>query len=184
MRIVFLGPPGAGKGTQAARLSRDRGYAHLSTGDMIRDEMSRETQLGKFAKTFYDRGDLVPDEVIIDMIKGRAAELSDVVLDGFPRTIAQAAALDDQLSQLGVPLDRVVFFGVDVDVLVGRLEKRRDIEGRIDDTPDAMRNRMEVYERQTAPVADYYRDDGRLVEVDALGTVDQVFDRLLQALSD
>ena len=178
MRIVFLGPPGAGKGTQAAMLTSDRGYVHLSTGDMIRDEMNRGTELGRFAKTFYDKGDLVPDETVIDMIKARLAEAGNVILDGFPRTVTQAASLDDQLYRIGVSVDTVVFFSVDVDELIDRLEKRRVIEGRLDDEPEAIRHRMDVYDRETAPVVDYYRDGGRLTEIDALGTIDEVRSRL------
>ena len=183
MRIVFLGPPGAGKGTQAATLTSERGYVHLSTGDMIRDEMNRGTELGNFAKTFYDKGDLVPDETVIDMTKARLAESENVILDGFPRTVTQAASLDDQLYRIGVSLDKVVFFRVNVDELIERLDKRRDIEGRPDDQPDAMRHRMDVYDRETAPVVDYYRDGDRLTEIDALGGIDEVRDRLIDVLS-
>ena len=182
MRIVFLGPPGAGKGTQAAMLTSERDYVHLSTGDMIRDEMNRGTELGAFAKTFYDKGDLVPDETVIDMIKARVAEAENVILDGFPRTVTQAAALDDQLFQIGVKLDSVVFFSVDVDELIDRLEKRRDIEGRADDEPDAIRHRMDVYDRETAPVVDYYRDSGRLTQIDALGSIENVRERLTEVI--
>ncbi len=182
MRIVFLGPPGAGKGTQAGMLTSELGYVHLSTGDMIRDEMSRGTELGKFAKTFYDKGDLVPDETVIDMIKERLAGAENVILDGFPRTVPQAASLDDQLYRIGVALDKVVYFSVDIDELIDRLEKRRDIEGRVDDEPEAIRHRMDVYDRETAPVVDYYRDGDRVIQIDALGTIDEVRDRLIGAL--
>lgn len=183
MRIVFLGPPGAGKGTQAAMLTDERGYVHLSTGDLIRDEMNRGTELGRFAKTFYDKGDLVPDETVIDMIKARLAKAENVILDGFPRTVTQAASLDDQLYRTGVSLDAVVFFSVDVEELIERLEKRRDIEGRADDEPDAIRHRMDVYDRETAPVVDYYRDGGRLTDIDALGSIDEVRSRLNDVLA-
>ena len=164
-------------------LTDELGYVHLSTGDMIRDEMNRDTELGKFAKTFYDKGDLVPDETVIDMIKSRLADAEDVILDGFPRTVVQAASLDDELSKIGVSLDKIIFFGVDVDELIDRLEKRREIEGRVDDEPEAIRHRMQVYNRETAPVVDYYRDGDRVSEVDALGTIDEVRGRLIDAIS-
>ena len=182
MRIVFLGPPGAGKGTQATMLSDKKGYVHLSTGDMIRDEMNRDTELGRYAKTFYDQGDLVPDATVIDMIKARLASVENVILDGFPRTVTQAASLDDQLYQAGVSLDRVIYFSVDVKELIDRLDKRREIEGRVDDDPEAIRNRMDVYNRETAPVVDFYRESGMLMEIDALGSIDQVRERLLDAV--
>ena len=163
-------------------LTEKLGYVHLSTGDMIRDEMARGTELGQFAKTFYDKGDLVPDTTVIDMIKARLADVKDVILDGFPRTLVQATSLDDELSKVGVSLDKVIFFRVDVDELVDRLEKRREIEGRVDDEPEAIRNRMDVYNRETAPVVDYYCDGGRVTEVDALGSIENVRRRLIEAI--
>ncbi len=182
MRLALLGPPGAGKGTQAEMLAISGGFEHISTGDMIRDEMSRDTELGRFAKQYYDRGDLVPDEVIIDMIKSRVADAPRVILDGFPRTVTQAAALDDQLAVIGTPLDRVVYFDIDVEEVVTRLEKRREIEGRVDDEPDAVRQRLEVYRRETEPVVDYYRETDRLVEINGVGEIDVVRERLNAAI--
>lgn len=183
MRIVILGPPGAGKGTQAAMLAEARGYTHLSTGDMIRDEMARETELGVFAKQFYDRGDLVPDDVIIGMIKGRVLEAEGIILDGFPRNVSQAASLDDQLDREGTPLDKIVLMSVDPDEAVERMMKRREIEGRADDEPDAIRHRLEVFERETAPVVDYYMDTDRLIEINGVGEIEEVKARLNEALS-
>ena len=116
------------------------------------------------------------------MIKTRLAETANVILDGFPRTVTQAASLDDQLYRIGVSLDTVVFFSVDVDELIERLEKRRDIEGRADDEPNAIRHRMDVYDRETAPVVDYYRDVGRLTQINALGSIDEVRSRLNEVL--
>lgn len=183
MRIVILGPPGAGKGTQAIMLAEERGYTHLSTGDMIRDEMARETELGTFAKQFYDRGDLVPDDVIIGMIKSRVIQSDGIVLDGFPRNVSQAASLDDQLDREGAPLDKIVLLSVDPDEAVERMMKRREIEGRVDDEPEAIRNRLEVFERETAPVIDYYMDTDRLIEVNGVGEIEEVKARLNAALS-
>lgn len=182
MRIVILGPPGAGKGTQAVMLARERGYTHLSTGDMIRDEMARETELGTFAKQFYDRGDLVPDDVIIGMIKSRVMESEGIVLDGFPRNVSQAASLDDRLDREGAPLDKIVLLSVDPDEAIERMKKRREIEGRADDEPEAIRNRLEVFERETAPVIDYYMDSDRLIEINGVGEIEEVKARLNQAL--
>ena len=183
MRLALLGPPGAGKGTQAEMLANVGGFEHISTGDMIRDEMSRDTELGRFAKEYYDRGDLVPDDVIIDMIKSRVADVPRVILDGFPRTVMQAAALDDQLAVAGTPLDRIIYFDVNIDEVVARLAKRREIEGRADDEPEAMRQRLEVYRRQTEPVVEYYRDSRRLVEINGVGEIDEVRERLNAAVA-
>ena len=184
MRIVILGPPGAGKGTQAVMLARERGFTHLSTGDMIRDEMERGTELGNFAKQFYDRGDLVPDDVIIGMIKGRILEATEgVVLDGFPRNVSQAASLDDQLAREDAPLDRIVLLRVDADEAVERMTKRREIEGRADDEPEAIRNRLDVFDKETAPVVDYYEDTERLVEINGVGEIEEVKARLNEALA-
>ena len=116
------------------------------------------------------------------MIKERLAGAENVILDGFPRTVPQAASLDDQLYRIGVSLSRVIYFSVDVDELIDRLEKRRDIEGRVDDEPEAIRHRMDVYDRETAPVVDYYRDGDRVIQIDALGTIDEVRERLIGAL--
>lgn len=181
MRIVLLGPPGAGKGTQGVRLAKELGITHLATGDVLRAEVAAGSELGKLAKQYMDRGDLVPDDVIIGMIKSRLGGQSGMVLDGFPRTLPQAEALDRALEESGMPLDRAVYFDVDRDELVKRLVNRGTEQGRSDDTPETITRRMDVYEKQTAPVLDYYRGSGRVSEIDGMGTPDDVFKRLLNA---
>ena len=184
MRIVLLGPPGAGKGTQGVRLAKELGVSHLATGDMLRAEVAAGSELGKLAKQYMDRGDLVPDDVIIGMIKSRLAGQSGMVLDGFPRTLPQAEALDKAMEESGTPLDRAVYFGVDRDELVRRLVKRGAEQGRSDDTPETISRRMDVYEKQTAPVLDYYRGSGRVNEIDGMGTHEEVFKRLVKAAKE
>jgi adenylate kinase len=184
MRIVLLGPPGAGKGTQGVRLAEALGITHLATGDLLRAEVAAGSELGKLAKSYMDRGDLVPDDVIIGMIKsrlsGRGGE-SGMVLDGFPRTVTQAEALDAALKQSGQPLDRVIYFDVGRDELVKRLINRAKEQGRSDDTPETIERRMDVYEKQTAPVLEYYRRSGQVREIDGMGVPGEVFERLKKA---
>ena len=182
MRIVLFGPPGAGKGTQGVRLAKHLQITHLATGDMLRAEVGAGSELGKLARQYMDSGDLVPDEVIINMIKSRLGGGDGMLLDGFPRTLAQAQALDASLEEAGQPLDKCVYFKVDRDELVARLINRASEQGRSDDTPETISRRMDVYQQQTAPVLDYYRSSGRVVEIDGLGTPDEVFSRLLTAV--
>lgn len=182
MRIVLFGPPGAGKGTQGVRLAEKLNITHLATGDMLRAEVGAGSELGKLAKQYMDRGDLVPDEVIINMIKSRLGGGDGMLLDGFPRTLGQAEALDASLQEANKPLDKCVYFKVDQDELVKRLINRASEQGRSDDTPETISRRMDVYQQQTAPVLDYYRSSGRIVEIDGLGTPDEVFNRLILAV--
>lgn len=182
MRIAIFGPPGAGKGTQGVRLAEKLNIAHLATGDMLRAEVAAGTDLGNQAKQFMDRGDLVPDDLIIGMIQSRLTGESGMVLDGFPRTIAQAKALDDALRQANMPLDKTIYFKVDRDELVNRLLNRAAEQGRSDDTLDTINRRMDVYEEQTAPVLDYYNSSGKVIEIDGTGTPDDVFQRLVAAV--
>lgn len=184
MRIVLFGPPGAGKGTQGARLAKKLNIPHLATGDMLRAEVAAASELGLSAKAYMDRGDLVPDDVIIGMIKSHLTDGAGMVLDGFPRTLTQAEALDAALEGAGQPLDRSVYFKVDQEELVKRLINRATEQGRSDDTPETVLRRMDVYREQTAPVLDYYRSSGRTVEIDGSGTPDDVFERLVTAVAD
>ena len=181
MRVVLLGRPGAGKGTQGVRLASEFGAQHLATGDMLRAEVAAGTELGRLAKTFMDRGELVTDEVIIGMINSRLVNATGMVLDGFPRTLRQAAALDQALENAGAPLDRVIYFDVDRAELVKRLLNRAVEEGRSDDTPETIERRMDVYDEQTAPVLNYYRTAGKALDIDGMGTPDEVYARLVVA---
>lgn len=178
--VLLMGPPGAGKGTQAALLAKSRGLTKLSTGDMLRDNVKRGTELGQRAKSLMDEGVLVPDDLIIDMVRG---ELDDadpvrVLLDGFPRTTAQAEALDALLTELDAPIDAVVVLSVDSEELVRRLLGRAKAEGRSDDNEDTIRTRMQVYQEQTRPLLDYYRAAGKLHRVDGVGTEAEVSARI------
>ena len=181
MRLILLGPPGAGKGTQGHRLHEAHGIPEISTGDILRAAVRDETSLGLEAKAYMDRGALVPDEVIIGIARERLAEsdtTAGFILDGFPRTVAQAEALDRMLQESDRPLDHVISIEVPEDELRQRLASRREIEGRDDDSDEAIRHRLEVYERQTAPLIDYYRQTGLLRPVPGVGTVDDIAQRI------
>jgi adenylate kinase len=176
---VLLGPPGAGKGTQAEKLAEKLQIPHLSTGELFRHNISTGTALGLEAKRYLDAGDLVPSELTNDLVDDRLnnPDTSDgFILDGYPRSVDQARALHDMLERRGIGLDAVVEFRVAEDELFDRLRAR----GRADDTDDVIRNRMNVYRDETAPLLEYYRDE--LKSVDAVGSVDEVFARALRAL--
>ena len=185
-RFLLLGPPGAGKGTQAERLVKSLGVPQISTGDMLRAAVKAGTKVGQEAKGFMERGELVPDAVVIGVAEERMRQpdaQQGFILDGFPRTAAQAEALDAMLAKLGVALERCVALTVDENELVARLLKRAEIEGRADDNETAIRTRMRVYREQTEPLVDYYRKRGVLREIDGLGTVDAVAARIEGALA-
>ena len=179
MRVVLLGPPGAGKGTQAAKLAEKLQIPHLSTGELFRHNISSGTKLGLEAKRYLDAGDLVPSELTNELVDDRLSD-PDVddgfILDGYPRSVGQAKALHDMLERRGTQLDAVLEFRVSEDELFERLSSR----GRADDTDDVIRNRMNIYRDETAPLIEYYRNE--LETVDAVGTVDEVFARALRAL--
>jgi adenylate kinase len=187
MRIVVLGPPGAGKGTQAVRLAEHFGCADIATGDIFRANVAEGTQLGRIAQEYMDRGDLVPDEVVIAMVMGRLAEpdcQSGFVLDGFPRTVAQAEALDHRLAELRTPLHAALNFEITEDELFRRLAGRASELHRSDDSEQTIRHRLEVFAIKTRPLIDYYRRRRLLVNVDAIGPVEVVTKRILDDLLD
>jgi adenylate kinase len=190
VRVVLLGPPGAGKGTQAQVIAERLGVPAISTGDIFRANVSGQTELGKQAKVFMDAGDLVPDEITVAMVKDRLAEPDaeeGFLLDGFPRTIPQAEQLRDSLHDLGHGLDCVLELVVEEEELVRRLSGRRMlVDGewvqRDDDKPETVRRRLEVYREQTAPLSGWYDQQGLLARIDAIGAVEEVTERALTAL--
>ncbi len=206
MNIVLLGAPGAGKGTQAAKLVDKFGFAHISTGDILRAAVKNQTPLGIEAKKFMDAGDLVPDELVIGLVKERLKDddtNAGFILDGFPRTSAQAVALSSELTELNRPLDAALLVDVDKEVIIGRLTSRRtcrdcgfigtdadatcpkcggEMYQRDDDNEATVRNRLDVYENSTAPLIDYYRGSGLLVEIDGDQDPEVVFDEVQKAL--
>jgi len=188
LNILILGPQGSGKGTQAKRLAATYGLAHIATGDMIREMKELDTEVGRELKSVYDRGDLVSDDLMIRLIRDRLDRGDTVpgfVLDGFPRTMGQAEALDELLQELGRGLDVVFEFQVpDRQELYARILKRAAEENRSDDTPEAIERRLELYERETAPLVEWYRTTrGNVVGIHADRTIEEVFHELREALS-
>jgi adenylate kinase len=190
VRIVLLGPPGAGKGTQAQIIAGRLSVPAISTGDIFRANVSGKTELGLQVKTYLDAGDLVPDEITVAMVKARLAEpdaKAGFLLDGFPRSIGQAEQLRDSLGELGQSLDRVLELVVDEEELVRRLSGRRmlvdgEMVQREDDKPETVRHRLQVYQEQTAPLSGFYDSEGLLSRIDAIGEVEEVTARAMRAL--
>ena len=188
MKLIFLGPPGAGKGTQAARIEVAYEIPQLSTGDMLRTAVAAGTETGRQAKDIMARGDLVPDDVVVGIISERiqAADCANgFILDGFPRNVSQARALDGVLVEKGVNLDAVIELAVDPEILIARILKRaqESADGpRDDDTEEALQHRLRVYEEQTAPVADFYAEKGILRTLDGMQEIDEVTQQIRSAL--
>ena len=180
-RLLFLGPPGAGKGTQAARLCDANGMSHLSTGDLLRSEVAAGTALGQEAEAVMNRGELVSDALVLAIVESQLKGLSSEgwLLDGFPRTVPQADALEPLLDELKQPIEAVVLLELDDAVLIERLLAR----GRDDDNEAVIRNRLEVYRVKTSPLISFYRDKGLLVSVEANGSVDEITERITKVLS-
>ncbi|MBQ4854853.1 adenylate kinase [Rhodanobacter sp. B2A1Ga4] len=187
MRLVLLGAPGSGKGTQAARLKTALGVPHISTGDMLRAAVAAGTAMGLKAKAVMDAGQLVSDDILLGMLEERLAQAdakAGFILDGYPRNLAQADALDHLLVKLGQPLDAVVKLDVPNAAIIGRCEIRFKAEGRADDNPDTVRKRLAIYAEQTAPVADFYASRGKLQVVDGVGELVEVTARIERALQN
>lgn len=186
MRLVLLGAPGSGKGTQATRLKTEFAVPHISTGDMLRAAVAAGTPLGMKAKAVMDAGHLVSDDILLGMLEERLAQddaRNGFILDGYPRNLVQAAALGQLLAKLGQKFDFAVQLEVPTELLVERIAGRAKAEGRADDNPESVRKRLQVYTDQTAPVIDFYRQQGELTVVDGVGSLDEVFTRITEALA-
>jgi adenylate kinase len=185
LNVLLLGPQGAGKGTQAKRIAEEYGIPHIASGEILRSEMQAGTELGRRVKDVYDRGDLVSDDLMIELIKTRLAQPdteNGFVLDGFPRTTRQAEALDEMFNDIGRSFSVVFALQIPDDVAVERLRKRAEIEGRADDTDEAIRRRLENYHRETEPLVEYHRVRGNLVPIRAHRSENEVFAEIQSAL--
>ncbi|MGD8346621.1 MAG: adenylate kinase [Lysobacterales bacterium] len=185
MRIVIMGAPGSGKGTQAALIVKELGLDHVSTGDLLRAAVASGSELGKKAKEVMDRGELVSDDIVLGLLEERLTGTENeagFILDGFPRNLAQASALDELLERIGKPVDEVLQIDVDEEQVVERIAKRAALEGRSDDTEETVRNRLRVYGEMTTPVVDHYAEKGILSRVLGDGTIEEVFQRIRAVL--
>ena len=185
MRLLIMGPQGVGKGTQAALLAEHYGIPAISTGDIFRANIKGKTELGLKVIAYTDKGELVPDELTNSIVKDRLAQddtKNGWILDGYPRNAAQVEALDAMLEELGTPIDAVVDLDADHDVLMARIAKRAEEQGRTDDTPDAIAKRLATYAKETAPLLDTYKSRGQLVAIDGVGEIDAIQKNIVEAL--
>ena len=185
LNIVIFGAPGSGKGTQSELIIKEYGVEHISTGDVLRAEMKNDTELGKIAKGYIEKGQLVPDDLIVDMLAkvlDSKANAKGVIFDGFPRTIPQAKALKSMLNERGTDVTLMLDLQVDEDELVKRLLERGKISGRSDDNLETIKSRLEVYHKQTAPLADYYIGEGKYVAIKGVGAIEEIFGRIKEAI--
>jgi adenylate kinase len=185
MRVLLIGPPGAGKGTQASRIADHFDLARIATGDLLREQVANGTELGKVAKEYMDRGDLVPDDLVIEMTRDRMVEANEeggYVLDGYPRTLAQAEAAYRWALARGIPFDLTLYFEIEEQELLARLAGRAREEHRSDDTEETVRHRLEVFANQTRPLVDYYQRRGILVPINAVGPIDAISEEIFATL--
>ena len=185
LNIIIFGAPGSGKGTQSDLIKKNFNLAHISTGDVLRQEMKNETELGKIAKGYIEKGQLVPDDLICDMLDKVLGTLQDskgIIFDGFPRTIPQAEALENILAKRGMEIAALLDLQVDDDELMKRLLERGKISGRSDDNEETIQSRLKVYHSQTAPLAEYYQNKGKRIEIKGVGSIEEIFNRIQDAL--
>ena len=176
--LILFGPPGSGKGTQSVRIAERYGLVHISTGDIFRREIRNQTHLGLKVQSIIEKGELVPDELLVDILRSalqQAGKTAGFVFDGFPRTLPQAADLDKLMAETGEKVSLVLALEVDEEEVVTRLLKRAQLEGRKDDTEDVIRNRMKVYHSQTHPLMEYYDKQGKFISVHGVGSIDEIF---------
>jgi adenylate kinase len=186
LNLILFGPPGSGKGTQSEKIIKKYGLVHLSTGDILRNEIAKKTDLGIRAKTIMDKGELVSDEIVISMIKNKLEEKREAkgfIFDGFPRTCAQALALDTLMNAFNQSIGVMIGLDVPKDELIERLLKRGEECGRADDNMETIENRISVYQRQTSPVMNYYNEQKKLRLINGLGSVDDIFVRIVDVIS-
>jgi len=187
LNIVIFGAPGSGKGTQSERLIKEFGLDHISTGDVLRKEIKEESELGKIASEYINKGQLVPDELIVDMLAkvlDQKEGTNGVIFDGFPRTIPQAIALKKMLNERNTDVTVMINLHVEEEELIKRLLERGKVSGRSDDNLETIQSRLEVYHNQTAPLADYYIEEGKHVIIKGEGTVDDIFEKIKEALNE